>query len=257
MQTWEERLSSTLADVHRLAPPAFVEAVAALAFEATQEHGDAWFDANPRWPGVAAEATRLYYGYIVDNESQDIARLMGQPHAPGTPFRAMVSEKGRTAYDRVADMFEHVDFARCRRMAMDGCGQLPVTALHVMDRTDVPELVLLDVSPRAIESVEALRDRFGWHRLQPRLADGAAFDFAGADVVYVANMVHGKAATVRRALASAAPDAQFVVREPYSLGRLWAERAELELTDVLEVDGRGPVSRHLSRDLYVRRCRQA
>ena len=60
-----------------------------------------------------------------------------------------------------------------------GCGQLPVTALHVMDRTDVPELVLLDVSPRAIESVEALRDRFGWHRLQPRLADGAAFDFAG------------------------------------------------------------------------------
>jgi len=70
-------------------------------------------------------------------------------------------------------------------------------------------------------------------------------------------MVHGKAATVRRALASAAPDAQFVVREPYSLGRLWAERAELELTDVLEVDGRGPVSRHLSRDLYVRRCRQA
>ena len=56
---------------------------------------------------------------------------------------------------------------------------------------------------------------------------------------------------MQRAIATAGPGVQVVLREPYSLGRLWAERAESRFDAPLQVCHRGPGSRYLSRDVFV------
>jgi hypothetical protein len=251
--SWDERVARLLATLEGRDRIQVIEQVAQLAFEVPEHRGDAWLDGNSTWAAQRDETMRLYGEYIVENESREAARLLALPDAAGSSFLEIAGEKARVGYHRVADMFEHVDFGACRRFTMVGCGPLPVTALHVMERAGVPECVLLDVSAERLRAVQALRDKFGWSALRPQLCDGKSFDYAGAGVVYVANMVRSKLETVSRILATTDVDVQLVVREPYSLGRLWSEKIEGLLGPEVEVLGRGPVSGHLSRDLYLRK----
>ena len=257
MDAWDAEVAKCLAQRRDVPPAQVVRALAELARSVPQDRGDAWFDRNPGWRELREEVMALYYSHILANEHGEAQRLLASGAGPGTGFRAVAGEAGRVAYDRVSDMFRHVDFSRCRRFAMVGCGPLPVTALHVMERAGVQECIVLDVSPTAVETVEALRRKFGWNALQPRVCSGESFDYAAADVVYVANMVRGKLATALRALATAPAGVQLVVREPYSLGRLWAEKAEDGLAGRAEVHAYGAVSGHLSRDVFMRRSASA
>lgn len=252
-QSWEDRVAQVLATLHGRDRVQLVEQIAQLAFEVPEQQGDAWLDRTDAWRALQGETMRLYGDYIVENESREAARLLALPGRTGSSFLEIAGDKARVGYQRVADMFEHVDFGGCRRFTMVGCGPLPVTALHVMERAGVPECVLLDISDERLRAVQALRDKFGWSALRPQLCDGRAFDYAGAGVVYVANMVRSKLETVSRILATADAGVQLVVREPYSLGRLWSEKVEGLLGPDVEVAGRGPVSGHLSRDLYLRK----
>lgn len=255
-RSWEDRVAQMLATWQGRDRIQLIEQVAQLAFEVPEQQGDAWLERNDAWRAQQGETMRLYGDYIVENESREAARLLALPDAAGSSFLEIAGEKARVGYQRVADMFEHVDFGGCRRFTMVGCGPLPVTALHVMERAGVPECVLLDVSAERLQAVQALRDKFGWSALRPQLCAGQAFDYAGAGVVYVANMVRCKLETVSRILATTDAGVQLVVRDPYSLGRLWSEKVEGLLGPEVEVLGRGPVSGHLSRDLYLRKVPQ-
>jgi hypothetical protein len=253
MDNWEEKLEQVLTGMQGRSGGQVVGDIADLALAVPEARGLEWLRTHPQWAGRRAEITRLYYAYIVANETADVERLLAAPGGRGSLFKDLAGEQGRIAYDRVADLFDNLDFSGCRRFAMVGCGQLPVTALHVMERARVPHCDILDISPQAVASVNALKARFGWDALHPQLVDGKHFDFSGADIVFVANMVHDKADTVRRVLETTPAHVRLVIREPYSLGGLWAERAEPDLAGLVEVVSRGAVSRHLSRDVYVRR----
>lgn len=255
MDNWEERLEAILDRMEGRHAGELVTEIADLALAAPESRGLDWLSAHPAWTGKREAITRLYYGYILANETAEAERLLAAPGGRASRFKDLAGEQGRIGYDRVASLFDHIDFSQCRRFAMVGCGPLPVTALHVMERAHVRQCDVLDISPAAVEFVGALKARFGWDALNPIEEDGRRFDFSQADVVFVANMVHGKAETTRRILETAPAHAQIVIREPYSVGGLWAERAEPELAGLARVTARGAVSRHLSRDVYLRRLR--
>lgn len=251
---WVGPLRAVLRARQSLAPDEFIARVAQLSATTDGATVDAYLDSHDWWREHREAVIRLYYSHIVEMETAEVVSLMARPASTGlVPYADMASERGRVSYERVGDMFRHVDFARCQRFVMVGCGQLPVTALHVMAVTAVPDIVVVDISEAAIEAVQRLSDRFGWRRLRAVHQAGHLLDYRGADVIYLANMISPKSAALHRALLTAPAHAQIVLREPYALGRLWAEKAEPGMPPTLRVAGRGPVSGHLSRDPYLER----
>jgi hypothetical protein len=161
----------------------------------------------------------------------------------------------RRADHRGGDKFQAIDFSICKRMVMVGCGPCPSTVLHVCDKIDVAEIVALDVLPDAVDTARKVFKHVGISHARAEVCPGERFDYADADVVFVANMVSPKPAVLSRIADTAPASVQIVVREPYSLGLLWAESAEINLDPRLQIAGRGRGSYRRSRDLYLRRAR--
>ena len=65
--------------------------------------------------------------------------------------------------------------------------------------------------------------------MRAELTDGRDFDFTDSRIVFVAKMTTPKGAVLSRIADTAPQDVRIVVREPLSLGRLWAESAEQTL----------------------------
>lgn len=252
---WVARVEDLLAQAPALPRAEVVERMAAIAFEVPESEVLPWLAERAAATGEPRPLAPLYLQYLTDNETAESHRLLAAART-GARFLDVASAKGRAGYERVAEMFAHVDFSCCRRLVMVGCGPLPVTALHVAERCGVPECVLLDTSAPALADCAALVQAFGWQALHPCLADGAAFDYGSAQVVYVANVVSPKAATLARVASTAPAGVQLVVREPWSLGRLWSEVGEPAAQALgFETVAHGPPSRHLSRDVILRRPR--
>ena len=136
---------------------------------------------------------------------------------------------------------------------MVGCGPSPVTIFQVHDRTEIPDILALDVAPYAIERVRALIEHFGLSRMRAEVCDGREFDYGSAEIVLVANMVSPKAAVVSRIADTVPLAAQIAVRDPCGLGVLWADSASQTLDPRLEVIGKGHPGLSLSRDVYIKR----
>ncbi|MES2784948.1 MAG: class I SAM-dependent methyltransferase [Pseudomonadota bacterium] len=253
MNNWSIRLLQTLADVPRLTPTDAFGKLADLAFEAGEDEGNSFLDSHPECLEHYPMLNELYYRHVVANETEEVARILSMASRPGLTFKELAGEKGLIAYERNADMFNQVDFSRCETFVMVGCGQLPVTAFHVLDRSSARNVVCLDISEKAIEMTEKLKAALGLDRLRTQLSGGQDYDFGDASIIYIANMVHPKLSVVMQALRTSAPGARLIVREPYSLGRLWTERVEPQWGTGVEVTGKGPVSRHLSRDVYLQK----
>lgn len=253
MARWAEDLGQRLASTPRRKASELIRDIVDLSEAIGDGNAESLLDAYPDLFGHAPFLTRRYRDYILSMESAEAQRLLLiSPHGPVT-FAEVAGEAARVAYDRVHDMFGRVEFQRCRRFVMVGCGQLPVTVFHVHDKTDVSELVALDIRPDAVETVGKLAARLGLLRVKAERCDALRHDFSEAQIVYVANMVSPKGAVLAR-IADTAPDGvQIIVREPYALGRLWAESGERDLDPRLEVTARGPGSRYLSRDVFLRR----
>lgn len=145
--------------------------------------------------------------------------------------------------------------ANAGRLVMVGCGPNPSTILHAYDKVRIPEIVGLDTLPFAIETTRLLIERLRLTGVQAELCDGRAFDYSGAEVVFIANMMSPKAAVLSRIADTAPANVQVVLRDPYSFGRLWAERGQEDLDPRLEVVATGWPSDGvaLSRDLFIRR----
>ena len=253
MSDWALRLESLLNTISERPSAQTIKSIVDLAFEAGEPACEAWLRAHPGALALAPRLRQAYYDYIIDMETDEIGRLLSGSIGTRRKFSEVAGREAMMAYQRVESMFDQVDLSNCRRFVMVGCGQLPVTAIQALERCPQAIVVALDPDARAIEAVKRLQPAFGWDRLQPVLTDGCHFDFAEADIVYVANMVMPKQGVIARILDTAPSSAQLVVRDPYSLGIFWAERAETQLDPRLTVAGRGPGSRYLSRDLFLRR----
>jgi len=253
MTDWSTRVQQVLATSSQLTPMEAIGKLADLAFEVGEEEANAFLDGHPEWFDHYPLLNKLYYQHIVEMETEEARHILSRAGSGGGSFRELAGERGIVSYERIADMFNHVDFNDCETFVMVGCGQLPVTALHVMERSSVGNVVCLDVSEKAISVTHQLKAALGLDKLQALLSNGKDYDFRAASVIYIGNMVSPKLEVVTQALRTCAPAARLVVREPYSLGRLWTERVESGLGTLIEVTGKGPVSRHLSRDVYLQR----
>jgi hypothetical protein len=251
MDAWAQRLEQALSTTEGAATEPDIKRLVALASELA-DAGEAHLDANP---GVLRHAPRLraaYQRYIADMEQRAAASLLDLATSPGG-FAERTDDGGRAAYRRVDDLFERIDFRQARRFVMVGCGRFPATALQAAERFPELAIIALDTDAESLGSARGLAAALGLANLDFRHEDGARHDFADADIAFVANMVSPKRHTVARALATGGPRLQLVVREPYGLGRLWADRAEDSLGDGTRVAARGPGSPFLSRNVFLTR----
>src|SRR5262245_39293582 len=202
---------------------------------------------------TAAEFARFYADSVFAREAAEARAVLAYAPRPGLSYRDVAGHEGGVAYDRVADMFTHIDFNSCRRFVLVGAGELPTTALHVHDRTGVAHIDCLDTRSEAVWSVAALAAWLGSDRLRALHFDGTQYDYADADVIFIANMVRPKHVVLARVLDTAPDHVRIVLRDPYSLGLLWAEEGGAALDPRVSIVARGTGSRFLSRDLFLAR----
>ncbi|MBR7800673.1 class I SAM-dependent methyltransferase [Undibacterium fentianense] len=196
--------------------------------------------------------TQVYYDYIIQMETVEIQRLLADTGTLYTSFRETASPAAMMAYDRVADIFDNLEL-NGKTVVMVGCGQLPVTAIHLCEESQIKKVYALDISAQAIDVVHQLQAKFGWSNLEAQFCNGNSYDYSEADIVYIANMVRPKAEVIAQVLKTARADAEIIIREPYALGKLWADCAEDTLDARLSVRSYGPGSRYLSRDAFIQR----
>lgn len=202
---------------------------------------------------TAAEFARFFADSVFAREAAEAQAVLAYAPRPGLGYRDVAGQEGAAAYARVADMFTHVDFSNCRRFVLVGAGELPTTALHVHDRTGVAHIDCLDTRPEAVRSIEALAAWLGSDRLRALRFDGTQYDYSDADVIFVANMVRPKQVILARILDTASDHVRIVLRDPYSLGLLWAEEGGAALDPRVSIAACGVGSRFLSRDLFLAR----
>jgi hypothetical protein len=255
MSDLKKRLEGIVASLRDRSSADVIGDIARLAVEAGNDACEEMLAAHPELLDMRPILTEANFRRIRDKDVRAVEQLLGlRPEAPFV-IRDLLSEAGRASYDRVGDMFEYVDFSRCRRLVMVGCGPNPSTIFHVCDKTKIPEIFGLDVLPFAVEKARLIAERLGLSRVKIELCGGTAFDYATADIVFVANMVSPKASVLTRIADTAPANVQIVLREPHSLGRLWAECGEQMLDSRLEVRETARPSDYvaLSRDVFIRR----
>jgi hypothetical protein len=190
---------------------------------------------------------------VIDREIAETRRLLQLNLEAPVSFTDVASENSLRLYSRIDEVFDHVDFSNRSRVVIVGCGRRPFTIFRIHDRTDIPDIVGLDILREAIATARKLADRLGYARASFEHHDGCSYDYGEAEIVYVANMASPKAAIVSRIAETAPDDVQLIVREPFSLGRLMAESVERALDPRLEIVARGSGSSYLSRDVFLRR----
>lgn len=233
-----------------------IHAIVDLAQAMGLEAADRMLERAPELTRLRPHLPSEFHANVVDREIAEARRLLATPIAAPASYRALASPTAASMYDRLAGVAEHVARPGMQRIVMVGCGWRPVTMFHLHDTTDAREIVGLDVVPDAVETAAALARKLGYDRIRTELRDGTGFDYAGADIVYVASMVSPKPDVIARILDTAPEDVRIVLWEPVALGRLWVEGSMPERNPRLEITGRGPVMR-LSQDVFARRRRPA
>jgi hypothetical protein len=257
---WKEDLERLLAASQDRSPTERINSIRDLGLAMGHEAGEALLQAHPELFAHQPALTEAFRRMILAQDIAEVAQLMKQEVAGRVSFKDVASNKtnigvlsSTEAYDRLSEIFDHVDFRGCRRAVMVGCGGRPFTMFRLHDMTAVPEIIGLDIVPEAVDMANALTAKLGYDRMHAELCDGLDYDYRGAEIVYVASMVTPKAAVVSRIVDTAPEPVTIILWEPYSLGRLWAEAAEPTLDPRLEVTGRSSVWRNMTRDVFARR----
>lgn len=250
MMEWQRQLTSALASTADRDPQEVVDEIVQISERFSIEEWPAMLGEACLPDDVTRSAREIYSAYIHRMERAGLAHALATPDLRSTRFSSICDPEARTAYDRVSDLFDVLALAPGLRFTMIGCGELPVTAIHVIERAGC-EVVCMDVVPAAITAAERLSEAFGWSQLHPLLCDGTDYDYGSADIVYIANMVRPKGAVLRQVADTASRDCKIVLRDPYALGVLWAEQGRASLPSALKVRSHGPGSRYLSRDLFL------
>ena len=253
LEWWKAELVGLLESSNDRQPAEVIRGIRELAVAMGLDVGEALLDTYPELFAYGPTLTQTYRRHVHAQDEAEVSRLLKQDLHGQVAFRDAASQQAVRHYDRLSEVFTWIDFRDQCRLVMVGCGTKPFSIFHFHDKTSIPEIVGLDVDPEAIEATTSLAAKLGYERVRAEQCDGREYDFAGAQSVYVASMVSLKTAVVSRIADTAPEDVQIILWEPYSLGRLWAERAESDLDPRLEVVGRGSASAHLSRDVLVRR----
>jgi Nicotianamine synthase protein len=164
----------------------------------------------------------------------------------------------KSAYYRVADMFQHDDFRHCRQVAMVGCGPFPMTALHIIDQYPNIHIDAMDIDLLAIRTAQQVVDRFSLsNHISLHHHNGIAHDYQATDIVYIANLVRPKHKVLDRIHATCRPNTLVILRDPTEIGKRYAESGLTTLRPEFTVEyvGNGDNTFH-SRHVFLR-CHSA
>jgi hypothetical protein len=250
---WKAELERLLDATPARAPGDLIKDVCRLGDTMGEDTAGALLEAYPSLFKYSQLLTDANYQRVFLSDTAETRRLMQAAQDGPVRFGEITSKSALVPYNRVNDMFNNVDFRGCRRFVMVGCGRYPSTILRVHDMTDIPEIIGLDIVPEAVDMVRDLARHFHLRRVHAEVSDGCAFDFADAQIVFVANMVTPKSGVVSSIAETAPREVQVVVREPYSLGKLWSDAIAGDHDPRFEIVGSGSGHWSLSRDLYLRR----
>ena len=189
------------------------------AFETVSDSEAEQLLRRPEVQEVASAVGRAYRRWVFERELRDVRRLLDS----GGALSDEPDGFAKRTYTRVADLFEGERFTGVARFVMVGCGPLPATMLHVLERTSVPVAVGIDTQVRAVQAAQALLEHHA-ERVEVVRAQGAEFDFSGSDFVYVANLVEDKQAVLERIAETAPETVRITLRQPVGLGEVVAER---------------------------------
>jgi len=257
---WKRELEQILGSLPGRTPTELINAIRDLGIAMGHDTGEALLETYPEILSHRPALTAAFGKMVQAQDAAEIRQMLDQDLSGPASFGRIAAGKTSTgvlsskdAYNRLDEVFDHVDFDNCHRAVMVGCGGRPFTMFRIHDQTAVPEIIGLDIVPEAVETANRLAAKLGYAGMRAELCDGCDYDYGEAQVVYIASMVSPKAAVVSR-IADTAPDnVQIVLWEPVSLGRLWAENAERTLDPRLEVIGRTSISRNMTRDVFVAR----
>jgi hypothetical protein len=259
LSSWKDELEAFLASAGERTPTALINGIRDIGVAMGHEAGEALLHSYPQLFSHRPVLTQAFIEMVHAQDVAEIRQMLDQDLKEPTSFGQIATEKttigvmsSKDAYKRLDEVFEHVDFSGCRRAVMVGCGGRPFTMFRIHDQTRVPEIIGLDIVPDAVETANLLAAKLGYTRMHAEFCNGRDYDYRAAQMVYIASMVSPKAEVVSRIADTAPHDLQLVLWEPYSLARLWSERAEDALDPRLEVVGRTRVSRNMTRDVFVR-----
>lgn len=257
LNSWKDQLEGFVASAGERTPTELINGIRDIGVAMGHDAGEALLNSHPELFAYRPMLTRTFIEMVHAQDVAEIRQMLevrqpasfGQIAAKETTIGVMSS---KDAYKRLDEVFEHVDFSRCTNAVMVGCGGRPFTMFRIHDQTPVSEIIGLDVVADAVETANILAAKLGYARCHAECCNGRDYDYRDAQVIYVASMVSPKSEVVSRIANTAPPDLQLVLWEPYSLARLWSERAEETLDPRLEVVGRTRVSRNMTRDVFVR-----
>lgn len=257
---WKDELERLLVSLQGRTPTELINGIRDLGIAMGHDTGEALLGTHPELFSHRPALTAAFGKMVQAQDAAEIKQMLDEDLNGPASFGQIAAGKttigvlsSKDAYNRLDEVFDHVDFSQCHRAVMVGCGGRPFTMFRIHDQTPVAEIIGLDIVPEAVETANKLAAKLGYVRMRAELCDGCDYDYGEAQVVYVASMVSPKAAVVSRIADTAPANVQIVLWEPFSLGRLWAESAERTLDPRLEVIGRTSVSRNMTRDVFVSR----
>ena len=183
--------------------------------------------------------------YVRALEHREARALMSRRRAAGeTLYDALASDFGRQTYLRVGEALRLVVFSGCQRLVMVGCGPFPAAALYVYDHESAPDISALDNDANAVEMARQVVAVHAPERVHVFESDGSRYDYSGADVVYIANLVSPKADVLARIADTASSATRVILRDPFAYGKLFAERGLADLDGRFVVTRIGEDNRH-------------
>jgi len=229
-----------------------IRAIDGVAEAAGPEVAAQLLDREPDLWNVRPTLLSDFNSYIAHMETVETKKLLATDIPAPVSFRAFATPNALGMFTRLEALASHVTRPGMRRIVMVGCGWRPVTMFYLHEATDAQEIIGLDVVPDAVETSSALAHKLGYDRMQTVLCDGATYDYAGVDLVYIASMVAHKREVIAQVLATAPEDVRLALWEPIGLGRLWLESSAPDEISGIEIIGRGPVVRQ-SQDVFAKR----
>ncbi len=241
-------------DATALAPSRFMAKLTELSSILSSEEMNTFLQQHPYGCPLSCIARRHYETLVFEAEDTGSQHLLNATEDGPFDFLRMADDFGKRAYYRVSDMFDRINCDGRHRFVLVGCGALPVTLFQVYDHTLIPSIVGLDIRQPVVQRLNGILSKYGISRITALVADGRLFDYADADIIYVANIVAPKRDVLRRIVETAPAHAQIVLRDPYALGKLVTECGADILPDGLTVSSFGsPEPAYLSRNIFLER----
>jgi hypothetical protein len=170
--------------------------------------------------------------FVAAQERREIGRIRPVSLGTGETLASRLGANRWGAYRGMSRALGLVEVKAGARVAMVGCGPLPDTLFCLWDRTPAAELVGFDRDREAVATASALVAMLALDRISCVVADAAALDYSGFDLVCCSVFAEPRAAVLERIAATADPGASVLVREPVGA-------AVLAFAPVLEPPPRG------------------